>query len=148
MLDDLEYDDSEPPAIGLVRAGVPWEEVQDHIKIAHHPLLVLPEGSAQYAGVYWTGTKMVVTEDLGSDQEEAISEFRGLLVELGETLYMPFRHIFSQNVANQYKIMFTRRTRVQGSPTAAWIARATECPARYLHITAGLLRPGHCISRP
>jgi len=56
VLDDLECDDSEPPAIGLVRAGVSWEDVQDHIKIAHNPLLVLPEGSDQYAGVYWTGT--------------------------------------------------------------------------------------------
>jgi hypothetical protein len=85
VLDDLEYDDSEPPTIGLVRAGVPWQDVQDHIKIAHNPLLVLPEGSAQYAGVYWTGTKMVVTEDLGPDQEQAIREFRELLVERGET---------------------------------------------------------------
>ena len=85
MLDDLEYDDSEPPTIGLVRAGVPWEDVQDHIKIAHNPLLVLPEGSAQYAGAYWTGTKMVVTEDLGSDHEQAICEFREFLRERGET---------------------------------------------------------------
>ena len=61
VLDDLDYDDSEAPAIGLVPAGVPWEDVQEHIKIAHHPLLVLPEGSAQYAGVYWTGTRAVVT---------------------------------------------------------------------------------------
>lgn len=37
MLDDLEYDDSESPAIGLVPAGVSWEDVHDHIKIAHHP---------------------------------------------------------------------------------------------------------------
>jgi hypothetical protein len=29
VLDDLEYEDSEPPAIGLVHAGVPWEDVQD-----------------------------------------------------------------------------------------------------------------------
>jgi hypothetical protein len=85
VLDDLEYDDSEPPTIGLVRAGVPWEDVQDHIKIAHNPLLVLPEGSAQYAGAYWTGTKMVVTEDLGSDHEQAICEFREFLREHGET---------------------------------------------------------------
>ena len=42
MLDDLAYDDSEPPAIGLVPAGVSWDEVQDHIKIAHSPLLVGP----------------------------------------------------------------------------------------------------------
>jgi hypothetical protein len=83
VLDDLEYDDGEPPAIGLVRARVPWEDVQDHIKIAHDPLLVLPEGSAQYAGVYWTGTEMVVTEDLGSDQEQAICEFRDFLREHG-----------------------------------------------------------------
>ena len=50
MLDDLEYEDSEAPAIGLARAAVPWDDVQDHIKIAHHPILVLPEGSTQYAG--------------------------------------------------------------------------------------------------
>ena len=85
MLDDLEYDDSESPAIGLVPAGVPWEDVQDHIKIAHHPLLVLQGGSAQYTGVYWAGTKIVVTEDLGSDHEQAICEFRELLRERGET---------------------------------------------------------------
>jgi hypothetical protein len=85
VLDDLEYDDSEPPAIGLVRAGVPWEDVRDHIKIAHNPLLVLRGGSAQYAGVYWTGTTMVVTEDLGSDPEQAIREFREFLRERGET---------------------------------------------------------------
>ena len=46
MLDDLEYEDSEPPAIGLVHDGVPWEDVQDHIKIAHHPLLVLAAATA------------------------------------------------------------------------------------------------------
>jgi hypothetical protein len=84
VLDDLEYDDSEPPAIGLVRAGVPWDDVRDHVKIAHHPLLVLPEGSTQYAGAYWADTKMVVTGDLGSDQEQAICEFRDFLRERGE----------------------------------------------------------------
>ena len=85
MLDDLEYDDGEPPAIGLVPAGVQWEEIQDHIKIAHHPLVVLPEGSSEYAGVYWTGTAMVVIEDLGADQDQAIFEFREFLRERGET---------------------------------------------------------------
>src|SRR6266702_8962108 len=40
VLDDLAYEDSESPAIGVVPAGVSWEEVKDHIKIAHHPLLV------------------------------------------------------------------------------------------------------------
>jgi hypothetical protein len=84
VLGDLEYDDSESPAIGLVPAGVPWEDIQDHVKIAHHPLVVLPEGSTMYAGAYWTGTAMVVIEDLGSDQDQAISEFRELLRDRGE----------------------------------------------------------------
>jgi hypothetical protein len=85
VLDDVEYEDSESPAIGLVAAGIPWADVQDHIKIAHHPLLVLPEGGTQYAGAYWTGTQMVVTGDLGSEQEQAICEFREFLRERGET---------------------------------------------------------------
>jgi hypothetical protein len=86
VLDDLEYDDSESPAIGIVLAGVPWEDVQDHIKIAHNPLLVPPAaGRAQYAGVYWTGAAMVVAEDLGSDQEQAICDFREFLRDRGET---------------------------------------------------------------
>jgi hypothetical protein len=84
VLDDLEYEDSESPAIGLVPAGVPWEEIRDHIKIAHYPLLALPEGGTQYAGVYWTGTAMAVTEDLGPDHDQAISEFRELLRDRGE----------------------------------------------------------------
>jgi hypothetical protein len=50
VLDDLEYDDSEPPAIALVPAGVPWEDIQDHIKIAHHPLVVLPAGGTELCG--------------------------------------------------------------------------------------------------
>jgi hypothetical protein len=84
MLDNLAYDDSEPPAIGLVPEGVSWDEVQDHIKIAHSPLLVGPAASGQYTGAYWAGTRMVVAADLGSDQEQALSEFRDLLRERGE----------------------------------------------------------------
>ena len=84
MLDDLEYDDGASPAIGLVPAGVSWEDVRDHIKIAHSPLLML-QGSGQYAGVYWTGTEAVVTEDLGSDHDQAICELRDYLRERGET---------------------------------------------------------------
>lgn len=84
MLDDLEYDDSESPAIGLVPAGVSWEEVQNHIKIAHNPLLVPLADSAEYVGAYWAGTKLVVAEDLGSDQEQAVLEFREFLREHGE----------------------------------------------------------------
>lgn len=85
MFDDLEYDDSESPAIGLLPAGVPWEDIQDHIKIAHHPLLVPPEGGAEYAGVYWADAAMAVIGDLGPDYDDAISEFREFLRERGET---------------------------------------------------------------
>ncbi len=84
MLDDLEYDDSESPAIGLVPADVSWEDIQDHIKIAHHPLVVLPEGGTECAGVYWTGTAIAVIEDLGSDHDQAIRELREFLHERGE----------------------------------------------------------------
>ena len=84
MLEDLDYDDTESPAIGVVRAGVSWDDVQDHIKIGHSPLLVLPEDGGEYAGAYWTGTQMVVIEDLGSDHEEAIDLFRAYLRERGE----------------------------------------------------------------
>jgi len=86
VLDDVEYDDSESPAIGLVPADVQWTEVQDHIKIAHNPLLVPPTGGrAQYAGVYWAGTAMIVAENLGSDQEQALCDFREFLRDHGET---------------------------------------------------------------
>ena len=86
VLDDLEIDDSDSPAIALVPPGVSWEEVRDHIKIAHHPLLVPPAaGGGDFAGAYWTGTDMVVLDDLGPDQDEAIEEFRALLQDLGET---------------------------------------------------------------
>jgi hypothetical protein len=84
MLDDLVYDDSEPPTIGLVPAGVTWDEVQDHIKIAHSPLLVGPDSGGQFAGACWAGTEMVVVDDLGSDQEQALSDFRDYLYERGE----------------------------------------------------------------
>jgi hypothetical protein len=57
MLDNLEFDDSDSPAIGLVPPGVSWAQVRDHIKIAHHSLLVPPPaGGGDFAGAYWTGT--------------------------------------------------------------------------------------------
>ncbi len=83
MLDDLTYDDSDSPTIGLVPAGVTWDEVQDHIKIAHHPLLV-PLAEGNYVGAYWAGAKVVAAEDLGPDQEQAVHEFREFLRERGE----------------------------------------------------------------
>jgi hypothetical protein len=85
VLDDLEFDDSDSPAIGLVSPGVSWDDVRDHIKIAHHSLLVPPPaGGDQFAGAYWTGTDMVVIDDLGLDQDQAVEEFRALLQERGE----------------------------------------------------------------
>jgi hypothetical protein len=84
MLADLAYDDSEPPAIGLVPAGVGWDEVRDHIKIVHSPLLVGPDASGHYVGACWIGTEVVIADDLGSDQEQALHEFRDFLRERGE----------------------------------------------------------------
>jgi hypothetical protein len=85
VLEDLEYDDADSPAIGLVPAGVSWEDMLDHIKIAHSPLLVDLGDGAGYAGVYWTGTEAVTVADLGSDHEQAVEDFREYLQEHGET---------------------------------------------------------------
>jgi len=84
MLEDLEFDDAGSPAIGLVPPGVSWQEVHDHIKIAHHHLLIPSADSGDYTGAYWTGTKMALVEDLGPDQDEAIDEFRVFLSEHDE----------------------------------------------------------------
>ena len=84
MLDGLACDDSEAPTIGLVPEGVSRDDVQDHIKIAHSPLLVGPDGSGQYSGAYWASTEMVKVDELGSDQDQALEEFRDFLVERGE----------------------------------------------------------------
>ncbi len=84
MIEDLSVDDSESPAIGLVPAGISWEQVQDHIKIVHSPLLVPLADGGEYRGAYWAGTRLVVTDDLGPDQEEAVEEFREILRERGQ----------------------------------------------------------------
>lgn len=84
MLDDLAYDDSDEPGIGLVPGDVSWDAVEDHIKIVHGPLLVGPDPGGQYAGAYWASARMVVERGLGSDQDEAVTEFRELLRERGE----------------------------------------------------------------
>jgi hypothetical protein len=84
VFEDLDVDDSDSPPIGLAPDGVSWEEVADHIKIAHNPVLVGPDGSGQYAGAYWTGTRMEVAGDLGSDRDEALDEFRDILRERGD----------------------------------------------------------------
>ncbi len=83
MLDDLAYDDSEPPSIALVPPGTSWEEVRDHIKIGHGFLLLRSAGG-EYAGAYWTGREMVVLAALGVEQDEALAEFREQLRHRGE----------------------------------------------------------------
>jgi hypothetical protein len=85
MLDDLAYDDSAAPAIGLVPPGVSWDEIRDHIKIAHSHLLIPPGSDGEYVGAYWSGTEMLLVSELGDDQDEAIAEFRDFLQEHGET---------------------------------------------------------------
>lgn len=82
MLEDLEFDDSDSPAIGLVPSTASWDEIRDHIKIAHHHLLVPPaEAGGGYRGAYWTGTDLAVADDLGPDPDEAVDEFRAFLRE-------------------------------------------------------------------
>ena len=86
VLDDLQIDDSDSPAIAVVPPGVSWDEVRDHIKIAHHPLLVPPPAEGgDFTGAYWTGTEMLVIDELGPDQDQAIDDFRATLQDLGET---------------------------------------------------------------
>jgi hypothetical protein len=84
VLDGLEYDDSESPAIGLVPAGVPWDEVRDHVKIAHSPLLVRQAEGGQFVGAYWAGTELLVVDELGPEEDEAVREFRAVLRDRGE----------------------------------------------------------------
>ena len=62
MLEDLEFDDAGSPAIGLVPSGVSWQQVHDHIKIAHHHLLMPSADGGDYTGAYWTGTEMALVE--------------------------------------------------------------------------------------
>jgi hypothetical protein len=85
VLENLEFDDAEAPTIGLVPDGTSWDQVQDHIKIAHHPLLVPLPDTATYIGAYWAGTRTIVTEDLGPDQDQALEDFRSYLLDRGET---------------------------------------------------------------
>jgi hypothetical protein len=84
VFEDLDVDDSDSPSIGLAPDGASWEDVADHLKIAHNPVLVGPDGSGQYAGAYWTGTRMEVAADLGPDRDEALDEFRDILRERGD----------------------------------------------------------------
>ena len=84
MLEDLEFDDAGRYQTDRGRAGVSWQQVRDHIKIAHHHLLIPPADGGDYTGAYWTGTKMALVEDLGPDQDDALDEFRAFLAEHDE----------------------------------------------------------------
>ena len=59
--------------------------MRDHIKIAHHQLLVPPPPAATAPAPTGPAPDMVLVDDLGPDQDEAMAEFRALLQDLGET---------------------------------------------------------------
>ena len=84
MLDGLSYDDSEPPSIGLVPPGTSWADVHDHIKIAHNFLLVRPADGGSTPGRTGPGRTWFVLDQLGTDPDEALDEFRELLRQRGE----------------------------------------------------------------
>ena len=58
--------------------------MHDHIKIAHNFLLVASDDDGGYSGAYWTGTEMIVLDELGTDLDEALDEYRDVLRERGE----------------------------------------------------------------
>ena len=120
MLQDLEFDDSDSPAIGLVPPGVSWDEVRDHIKIAHHCLLVPPADGGEYAGAYWTGTDMVVIPDLGTDQDQAVEEFRAFLQE-HETELAPLRGRVDVDLEPAPGLIFpASASAARSRPTVTW----------------------------
>jgi len=84
LFEGLTYDDSDYPSIGLVPPGASSEDVLDHIKIAKDFLLIQSEGEDGWAGAYWADTEMVVVEDLGPSQDDALDQFREELRERGE----------------------------------------------------------------
>ena len=84
MLEDLDVDDSEAPAIAIAPAGASWDEVADHVKIVHNPVLVGPGGDGEYTGAYWAGNRLTVADGLGTDQDDALAEFRDILLDRGD----------------------------------------------------------------
>ena len=51
---------------------------------ASHDFLLVQEADGEYAGVYWTGTDIVVVGDLVPDPDEALDDFREQLRQRGE----------------------------------------------------------------
>jgi hypothetical protein len=84
VFEELDVDDTELPAITVVPLSATWDEVYDHIKISHAPLVVIPEGGEDYVGAWWTGSEMVKTDELGPDLDDAIVDFRQYLIDRGQ----------------------------------------------------------------
>ena len=84
MFEEVDVDDTDLPAITVIQQSATWDEVYDHIKISHAPLLVMPDGGEDYVGAWWTGTEMVKTEELGPDLDDAVADFRQYLQDRGQ----------------------------------------------------------------
>jgi hypothetical protein len=84
VLEELDVDDSAAPAIAIAPAGASWDEVADHVKIMRNPVLVGPGGGGEYAGAYWSGNRLMMAESLGTDQDDALADFRDILLDRGD----------------------------------------------------------------
>lgn len=73
----VEIDDTEPPVIDVLVEPLTWNEIRDYVRVSGRFLLV-GEGHG-FKGVYRVGNDVVVTDELGTDRDKAISMFRDLL---------------------------------------------------------------------
>jgi len=80
------HDDSDTPAIDILKEGCMGEEVEKYVYKSHRPILVRMPGSNQYRGLIWIDSKSwprrmssMLTDELGSDQKQAASAFREYL---------------------------------------------------------------------
>jgi hypothetical protein len=83
MTDKITFDSTEPPDIGVAQPGMPDQQVEDYIRVAHRPVLVLPPHEEQHKGMYWDAATATVrtTDSLGKDREDALSQFRAFLCQ-------------------------------------------------------------------
>lgn len=79
MTDKIIFDSAEPPNIGVARPGTTSQEIEDYVRVAHNPVIALPPGDEQYRGVYWTPPTVSFTDELGTDLEGAMRQFRSFL---------------------------------------------------------------------